>query len=170
MLVEQAGGVRSVGLGVVCGTVEVGPLRALHLLARAGLGLHARRVDGGSDCLAVSHRHPALPHHTTALAHSQADARVATVHLTRGHGRASEHRSGLAHVHTSLRGLVGGVRVAAGLHDLALAVGGEHERAVARDAAVQGVERTADQVLDGEHGECAFCPCWGGWVWGYSNL
>jgi len=126
-------------------TNQVGPLRVGHLAARARLCLHAGRVHGGCDRLAVLHLDPAPPHHTAILAHGQADARVATLHLTRGDGGAREHRRGLAHVHPAARGPVGRVRVTAGLHHPAVT---SRERAVARDAAVQGGEDGRDEVLD----------------------
>jgi hypothetical protein len=135
------------------------PVRRGHLTARAGLGLHAGRGERGSHGLGIHHLAGDVGDHTATLRQGEADVVVATLHGVGGQGETLTPRS-LAHVHPAARA-VGGVRVAAGLHHLALAT----EGLVALDGAEHGGEGRREEVLD-LHGECAFCGCCRCWVCG----
>ena len=154
MSVEQARGVRRLRTGHRGRVVGGLPLRCCHLEARAGLGLHAGRREGGRNGLGIRHLAGDLGHHLATLAQGQVDVLVARTHGAGGHGQAVGPRR-LAHVHPGLAHRVGGVGVAAGLHHGAVRT--VAERAEATHGGVQGVEDGRGEVRDLEHGECAFC-------------
>jgi hypothetical protein len=150
--VEQARRVLGDGLGLLGLVGHGGPSVRVHLEARLGLGLHAGGGEGRSHGLGIGH----LAVDGVAV-DGERDVRVAPLDLARDEGHAAEAARRLAHVHTSLRGPVGGVRVAARLHHLGVDVAAV-ERAVATLASEQGGEGRGDEVSD-LHGECAFCGC-----------
>ena len=158
-LVEQAHSVGRLGLGTGGRRLQGLPLAAGHLLARLGVGLHAGRGERGRDGLGILHGQGHGLALSARVGEHHHHGGVAGADLARGDGRAAVHRLRLAHVHASPGQAVGGVGVAGGLHHRDVGRGRAQERAVARDGAVQGGERTGDEVLEGEHGVCAFCGC-----------
>ena len=143
------------------------PVVCLHLLARAGLSLHAGRVERGRDGLAVLHLQGAgLPHDRTRVVADQLHGQpLVTGHdLRHPEAVAAARLPGLADVPPGVGQGRGDVAVAGGLHGLA----------VAGDVAARAAEQRADEVGgDGldvgeelEHGVCLSGPEGHG-VWGH---